>query len=383
MIATSQLNAIKTLLPSQLSGYLTTHGWIEDGDLGEIATIWHRKENEYQSFEILQPLTIDLKDYCQRVYDLIEVISEFEQRAFFDVVNDLNNFSADVIKIKVIHDDVEGGSIPLNDGVLLFEKAKELLISVVRSTYNKRKHFSGGNLSEDITEFIDSMRLGQTEHGSYVVNLIAPISHQEKDQQELSQVTVSRLVSETLTHSLSAIDESIKEYIRTERNSSFDRAVEKGVSANLCDALIGISGKTRSRDVKITISMSRVEGKLNGTRVEHQFPSNLMPYLQIASDYYKEKYVLLDQVVSGLVTKLSHEDEENVGTVTIVAKVNGLDKSVSIELPNGEYWESHTAHKKSQIVECSGDLQVTSRSAKLVNVKSFRVIVNNDLFDDG
>jgi len=382
MITISQLNAIKTLLPNQLSEYLMSHGWTEDGKLGEVATIWHRKENEYQNFEILQPLTNGLKDYPQRVYDLIEVLSEFEQRAFFEVVNNLNNFHEDVIKIKVIHEDVEMGSIPLNDGVLLFEKAKELLVSVVRSTYNKRKYFSGGSLSEEITEFIESMRLGQTEHGSYVVNLIAPMSDQEKDPQELSKVTVSRLVSETLTRSLSAIDESIKEYIRTERNSSFDRAVEQGVSANLCDALIGISGKTRARDVKITISMSKVEGELDSIRLEHQFSSSQMPYLKIASDYYKEKYVILDQVVSGLVTKLSHEDEESVGTVTIDATVNGIDKSISIELPINEYWKSHSAHKKLHVVECRGDLQVTSRSAKLLNVKNFRIIANEDLFDD-
>lgn len=382
MITTSQLNAITALVPSQLSGYLTSHGWIEDGDLGEIATIWHRKENEYQDFEILQPLTIHLKDYYQRVYDLIEVISNFEQRAFFDVVNDLNNFQANIIKIQVIHEDVEGGSIPLNDGVLLFEKAKELLISVVRSTYSKRKHFSGGNLSEDITEIIESMRLGQTEHGSYVVNLIAPLIHKEKDQQELSKSTVSRLVSETLTRSLSAIDESIKEYTRTKLYSSFDKAVDQGVSANLCDALIGISGKTKSRDVKITIFMSKVEDEFDSARLEHKFASNLMPYLQIASDYYKEKHVLLNQVVSGLVTKLSHEEEENVGTVTIDATVNGLEKSVSIELPIDEYWKSHSAHKKSHIIKCLGDLHVTSRSAKLINVKDFRVISNDDLFDE-
>jgi hypothetical protein len=193
MITISQLNAIKTLLPNQLSEYLMSRGWTEDGKLGEVATIWHRKEDEYQNFEILQPLTNGLKDYPQRVYDLIEVLSEFEQRAFFDVVNSLNNFHEGVIKIKVIHEDVEKGSIPLNDGVLLFEKAKELLVSVVRSTYNKRKYFSGGNLPEEITEFIESMRLGQTEHGSYVVNLIAPMSDQEKGPQELSKVTVSRL----------------------------------------------------------------------------------------------------------------------------------------------------------------------------------------------
>ncbi len=242
---------------------------------------------------------------------------------------------------------------------------------------------AGGKSSEEITEFMENMLLGQTEYGSYVVNLIAPISHKEEDQQELSKVSISRLVSETLTRSLSAIDESIREYIRTEQNSSFDSAVEQGASANLCDALIGISGETRSRDVKITISLSRTEGELDSARLEHHFSSKMVPYLQIASDYYKqENYVLSDQIVSGLVTKLSHEKEKNVGTVTIDATVNGIKKSVNIELQNDKYWQSHSAHKKLQIVECLGDLHVAPRSAKLVNVKDFRVISNVDLFDE-
>ena len=86
------LSSIKSLVPAQLNGYLLSQGWFEDGVLGEIATIWHRKEKEYHEFEIVQPLTINLKDYEKRVYDLVNVLSEFENRAFFDIVDDLNNY---------------------------------------------------------------------------------------------------------------------------------------------------------------------------------------------------------------------------------------------------------------------------------------------------
>lgn len=382
MITSSQLNTIKTLLPSQLSAYLAHQGWFEDGELGEIVTIWHRNENEYLDFEILQPKTTDIKDYHQRVCDLVEVLSEFEQRAIDGIVNDLNNFYADVIKIRVIHDDVEGGSIPLNDGVLLFEKAKELLVSVVRSTYNKRKYFSGGKLTEDIAEYLSNMRLGQTEHGSYIVNLIAPIIHKDGEQEDLVKTSVTRAITENLSRSLTAIDNAIEEYKRTQSTNSFDGAVDNGVSANLCDALIGISGETKDRDIRVVVSLSAVEESIDGAKLEHKFDSTSVPYLQIASDYYKEKYVLYDQVVYGLVTKLSHEEEEDVGTVTIEATVNDVDKSVSIELSIEEYWQAHRAHKKLQVVECLGDLHVTPRSARLVNTKEFRVYDNQDMFDE-
>ncbi len=382
MISSSQLNSIKTFLPNRLSGNLAYTGWVEDGNLNEIATIWHRKEKEFQEFEILQPLKKEIKDYNQRVYDLIEVLSEFEQRTIFDIINDLNNFYADVIKIRVIHDDVKGGSIPLNDGVLLFEKAEELLVSVVKSTYNKRKYFSSGKITEDISDFLENMRLGQTEHGSYVVNLIAPIIYKEKQQEELLKTSVTRAITENLSRSLAAIDLSIKNFKATQNTSSFDGAVENGVSANLCDALIGISGKLKNRDIRVTIFLSGIEENYHEIQLEHNFDSATVPYLQIASDYYKEKYVFYDRRVSGLVTKLSHEEEDDVGTVTIDASINDDEKSVIIELSIEEYWQAHSAHKKLQLVECLGDLHVSPRSARLVNVKNFRVITSQDMFDE-
>jgi len=381
MSNTSLLNSIKSLLPSQLSGYLLHKGWDKDGELGGVVTIWHRKEADYIDFEILQPITTEIKDYHQRVYDLIKVLSNFEKRSAEDVSNDLNNFYADVIKIRVIHDDVEGGSIPLNDGVLLFEKAKELLVSVVKSTYKKSKYFSGGKLTEDITEYLESMRLGQTEHGSYVVNLIAPITQNHDEQEDLIKTSVTRAITENISQSLTAINASIKDYKRTQNISSFDSAVASGVSANLCDALMGMSGETKSRDIKVVISLSAVEENIHNVQLEHKFHSSSVPYLKIASDYYKEKYVLYDHAVTGLVTKLMHDDEQDIGTVTLNSKVNDLEKSVIIELPISEYWQAHSAHKKSQIVECRGDLHITPRSARLVNSKGFRIYGNKDMFD--
>ncbi len=382
MISSSQINSIKLLLPNQLSSYLSYSGWVADGVINDVAQIWHRQEKEFESFEIVQPITKDIKDYNQRVYDLIEVLAELEKRSISGVINDLSNFFADVIKVRVIHEDVKEGSIPLNDGVLLFEKAKELMVSAVKSTYSKRKYFGGGKPSDEIFDFLQKMRLGQTEHGSYVVNLIAPITYKEEQQEELVKNSVTRAITENLSRSLTAIDRSIEEYKSTQIMSSFDSAVESGVSANLCDALIGISGELKNRDVRVSISLSGAEENLREIKQDHAFDSSAIPYLQIASDYYKEYYVLYDQVVSGLVTKLSHEENEEIGVIYISASIHGDEKSVKIELPIESYWQAHSAHKKLLLIECLGELHISPRSAKLLNINNFHVITSEDMFDE-
>ena len=383
MKTNSQYDSVKALTPNQLSTYLLSQNWIEDGRIGDVASVWHRRELENKQFELVLPLKLDLKDYQNSVLDLIKKLSEFEKRSLSDVSNSLSNFNADVIKIRVIHEDVESGSIPLNDGVLLFEKAKELLISVVRSTFNKRKYFSGGKLSGELFEYIENMRLGQTEHGSYIVNLIAPITPPEElEQQDHSKVSMTRAVSDTLARSLSAIKESVQNYQTTRRESSFDEAVQKGASANLCDALIGLSGENQSRNVKVSISLSKIETDTEELELEHDFNSTIIPYLKTASNYYKENYIIRDQTITGTVTKLKHEEDDEIGVITIMSSVNGEDKHVSFELSIEKYWEAHQAHKESQFVECFGDLHVTPRSAKLINPARFRVCGTGDLFSE-
>ena len=82
--------------------------------------------------------------------------------------------------MRVIGADTALGTIPINDGVLLFTKAKDLLCAAALSMYSRRKQFSG-QLPKDAKTYLDSLllcraSLGQTEIGSYVVNVIAPLS---------------------------------------------------------------------------------------------------------------------------------------------------------------------------------------------------------------
>lgn len=380
MIERSLVEIIKTLRPNQIMAYLTAQNWREDGAIGKNSSVWHRAESEYYDFEIIQPLRSDLKDYAQRTYELIDVLSKFESRPMRDVVDDLINFHADVIKIRVIHNDVENGSIPLNDGVLLIEKAKELLTSVTKSTFNKRRHFTGG-VSQEITDFVDTFRLGQTEVGSYVVNLIVPINKTPTDQGDMNEVSLTRAVTHTLARSLTAIDKSIDTYQFTQNDQSFESAIEHGVSANLCDALVGLTGENQSRDVKITIALSRTDNEYLDIQLNHSFNSDMVEYLKRASDYYKEKYTILGYTVSGQVTGLKHEENEDIGTVTVASLVCGREKYVTFTLPTEQYWQAHQAHGANEIVECQGDLHVSPRSASLINVSGFKIIGAGDLFD--
>lgn len=381
MIDRTLREIILSLRPNQMSAYLASQGWREDGAIGESAAVWHRTEDENYDFEIILPLKYDLKDYVQRSYDLISVLAKFENRSLRDVVDDLINFHADVVKIRVVHDDVENGSIPLNDGVLLIEKAKELLISVAKSTFSKRRHFTGG-ASKEIMDFVETFRLGQTEVGSYIVNLIMPIDRMPIEQGDMVEVSLTRNVTHTLARSLTAIEKSMVSYRESQSDQSFESAVEQGVSANLCDALVGLTGEKQSRNVNISILLSRTDGQYQDIPLQHSFNSYDVEYLKRASDYYKEKYTIHNYIVCGYVTGLKHEENADAGGVIVASVVNGREKHITFALPTMEYWQAHKAHGENNIIQCSGDLNVSPRSATLINVTGFSVLGSGDLFDD-
>lgn len=376
------INSIaKDIIPARLEMYLLSTGWIENGSISDKAKVWHRPEEKNFDLEILQPINEGLKDYSQRLYEAIRNLSEYENRTPLKVISDLKNFDSDIVKIRVIGPDVDGGAIPIDDGVLLFEKAKELLVSSTLSTFKKKRFFSG-SWPALVKDFMNTLRFGQTERGSYIVNVIAPVSHFSEKELPEADCSITRSISNNLARSLGATMVALENYKKTNDLVSFEGAISCGVSANLCDAIIGMSGALMSRDVEISIELGASEKDSQEIIRTHRFTSGHIPMLSTASEYYKGNFVIKNYEASGLVIRMDHEPTEDFGVIRVTSSVNGTDKNISIQLNLDDYWEAVKAHKPRLPVVCQGDLHVTSRSAILADPRNFRVIHDVDLFKE-
>src|SRR5690606_16462903 len=122
------------------------------------------------------------------------------------------------------------------------------MLAAAHSLNTKKKRFSG-KLAADIKAYLDSLLLGQTEVGSYVVNVIAPEQNfqdgaQADDGQENGQ-HFSHAITQNLVSSLQALQRAGEEYESLGKISVFEGAVRAGASANMCEALLGLSGEKR------------------------------------------------------------------------------------------------------------------------------------------
>lgn len=368
-------HSISDVSIGQIESYLQKQQWNCESRLRSIVSIWHHKDN-YNS-EVLLPISIELKDYSDRMRDAIEAIASHEQRSVIDIVSDIFNLFSNIITVRVIGSDTKDGTIPISDGVLLISNAKDMLISAAMSMFSKRKQFSG-KPPKDAAAYIDSLLLGQTEIGSYVVNVLVP-QQTASVQNSVEGAEPVEGVALSLAHGLDALNKAKERYAETGDVTAFDTAVRVGASANLCDALMGFSGEEQKRDFEIRISGAAGPWFDGETKV-FSFEPDDVEILKIASKYYKDDYVLTGQRIIGFVRKLHRDKGSDVGKVSVEASVNESTRSVQIELDAKEYHDAVTAHDKQLWIECLGEVHIKGRSTKLLNHSGFKILEVGELF---
>lgn len=359
----------------QVESYLVSKSWTNDGNIRKVATVWHRPDSN--EAEVVLPLSPVVKDFKPRLTDALAALASYEKRSIVEVINDVVRFFANVITVRVIGADTVGGTIPINDGVLLISKAKELLYAAAMSMYTKKRQFTG-TPPKDAKSYVDSLLLGQTEIGSYVVNVIAPLD-QVASTSGTDHVPLAEAVTLNLVASLDALVSASDIYEVNKDPAVFELAIGKGVSANMCDALLGFSGTKRNRAFEISISGAAGPMFEGETRI-FSFDANQVEALQKASGYYKDDYILYDREIWGFVKKLHRPTGEEVGTITVEAAVGEIERSIQIQLGPEDYHNGVLAHDKKSVVKCRGDIHVKSRSAKLLNPTNFEVLHIQSLF---
>ncbi|WP_153065380.1 hypothetical protein [Xanthomonas arboricola] len=364
----------------QLHSYLQSKQWFEDGKIRNVATIWHTLGDK--NAEVVLPIPT-VKDYQQRIRDALIDIASFEQRSIAKVVGEVKRLFSNVITIRVVHEDTRDGTIPINDGVLLVSKAKELLSAAAQAVYSKRRHFSG-RTPKIAREYLDTLLLGQTEIGSYVVNVILPQQQNGGPDQSRSDPSVanaidlSQAITSKLVMGLDALAIASLSYEEQGKLKVFDAAVASGASANLCDALLGFSGERYNREFEITVAPAP-SPLFNSPPRNFSFDGKRVEVLQQASGYYKDDYWLQNRILIGHITTLVRRKGETSGTITLDATLGEVERKIRVTLTGDDYHLAVIAHDKRHLVKVQGNVHVKSKTAELLEPTNFGVVGTDDL----
>ena len=163
--------------------YLASHGWKRD-DASSTAQGSVYRFPSLRDAEALIPGRRDLADYVERMADVVQMLAAVEKRKAWQVIADLSLPPADVLRIQVSAPDSTLGTLPLDEGIRLIQGARSLLLAAACRRRQAAVFYPRQAYKEAI-EFLEACQLGQTERGSFVAKIMAPVPPEISKQRTL------------------------------------------------------------------------------------------------------------------------------------------------------------------------------------------------------
>lgn len=368
-----------------LSAYLKSSGWslVSENDA------WAQFSRTFDDNEVVLrvPLQPDAIDYERRVEELLLNLERLEQRSIELLIRDVKASSSDLVRIRLRGAD--DGRISVSQGALVFERARDLLLAAACAAVEPRAFYHKAK-PRQATEYLDRAKFGPTEAGSFVLTIESPVTPELKGQGKppgvkppgVNDTPFGRRVSLTLARATSAVRRAVDRSSVAGSSEYLLSSVSEGVTANLCDALLGLletSGSQSAVELRFRWASSRPVDASTPRMVS--FDDSATAFLDSFSRTLKSQSMETGVTLRGHVEALRSRDPDKGGEITLkvdsaidVQKPSKIhDRMVHIELRADAYRDATDAHRQGRRFECVGDL-FRDASYSLQNVGRHRII---------
>ena len=374
--------ALNALGIGELNGYLHASGWQVERQFGDRGVIWIKRFDN-KEFEILVPQQRAFTDYAIHISQGLEVLSAVEERSELEIYRDIVQTQMDTVRLQFRSSVFEDGSVPLKQAVKIVEQARDMMLAAACATveakpyYHKRKQ-------DKAMEHLDKVRMGQTEHGSFVLTLqtsVPPRLRREAQEPPLFPELASspeepfeRRVTLTLANSVLEAGKATLLAETTGDFSPFQQAVSKGVNANLCAAIAEMGLETNTNTLSIGFHWSPSRALLEQIPSQVEFTKSHFQTLREAAQIFRSNAPMDDFELQGFVVRLGREEGNLEGQVTISGTVDNTLRRIQVTLNDIDYQVALDAHRHRQPVQCVGELVQEGRSWALRNPRNFAIL---------
>ena len=360
-------DALRAVSPAALRAYALAAGWSKLESFGDHSDVYAADEMP----EIILPRTELLGDYASVVSRLIDTFARVAPTDELSLYRDLVTADRDVVRVRVTETD--DGSLGVDSGVDLITGARDLLLAAACSLREPQPLYRAG-ANEEASDFLNRVRLGQTEHGSFAVTLLTPmvpapvpsLFPECVDSDEPIERRMTRRLTEALVAARQATESAVED-----KGVGFANAVEKGVSANLCEALAKLIGPFPVLDVSVTWARTR---PMPSVRQVVGFGNADAPILREAARMFRSREPQPDTLLFGIVQRLKRDETDAGGTIWLSTSIDGKNLSVAVELKQSDYEKAIQAHRDKAAVTMTGDLERSGQRWRLLNPRITAVI---------
>ena len=359
--------SLKSVTPAALASYARTEGWSKIGTYRSYSDVYGAEGKP----EIIVPRTTVIDDYEMAVSDLIKVFGNVLDRDDISIYRDLSVADKDVLRIRAL--DAPLDSLPFEQSHALLNQTRAMLLAAARSLSDSRRAYST-RPNREVTNYLNSINLGHTESGSFSIVIVSPsippkLTPTVFDVQD-DLTPLERRVAERLSESLSATRNAAERVVEGDY-AAFEDTIARGVSANLCESVADLAESVSSFDVSFNWAKTRPSAALRGPVPFFVEDAHILREVAVNFRNLEPEY---DREVSGFVYRLTQEQEQVDGTVSIRATIGGSRRAVVAVLSRQDYKRAVEAHASKAIVYFRGDLEKGSRQLRLLNPRIIDII---------
>lgn len=377
--------ALAARTPADLSMYLRGTGWTLARRNGTVA-FWARTAGgDEGEFEILQPLDPQTRDYAARVGDAVATLAVAEERSELDILRRIADVSVDVHTVSLFPPDEPPGMIAIEDGVTAYDSLRGLVVASAYPVFaNQHRAVQPTRKPQSLTDFLRTVRIGPAAEGSYALTVHTPVPPRLSPQQptlfevasagSYEEDSVERRVSLLMHEAVCAARQAAEVALfAADGLEPFTSGVESGLSANLCEALVGLGGRA-GHPFEMSVSLAASRG-YSPPLTPVRFRRDHLPVLKEAADELRARTPEGDVVVTGEVVRL-HREGHGSGEITLVGRVEDLEplRRIWLDLPSAEYEEAMRAHRRMREVTVRGSLIRRGTRFYLAQPTGFRLV---------
>ena len=371
---------IESLSSLELKAYLLAQGWQSVDKIKDKALILTKAGF---SQELILPIRRDLGDFALRLSELIHSLSDIENRSELSIIEDINKSGVDVVRVRMTEGTADG-SISLAATSDIFYNTREMLLAAACAAQQPKKVY-GSRKSEEALRYLDKVRVGQTEHGSFVLTFLSPVAPKLSspstmlfEDMEPEDEPFERQTTKTLMQSLNATKAAAIGALSEGGLELFENAIPLGVSANLCDAITNIVEKAGRAEVSLTWAKTRPQPK-QITKNVVSFDRQDAEVIGEAARNFRLFEPIINQNITGWVYKLTQETNgDPKGTIGITAPIDGKLRKLKAILSDNDYQKAVSAHGNKNLLTLEGDLYIRGKNTEILNPRNILVIEQDE-----
>ncbi|WP_141747581.1 hypothetical protein [Streptomyces nanshensis] len=363
--------------PGRLGALLTEAGWQQVGGRRGLYNRYVPPGGDASLFG-KSSLVIPLDDTAPEFSDLLQTallqISQHRELWTRSIYPRLAVEASDEFKFRK-ESLAPSGLIEWRRGERLIESARKALIAGAKSYISPERHFVNRN-GRFAGRYLDQVLMGQTAPGSYIVTAYAPPNGHVSLSSGAESATSSalpevgtapvRAVSQAVIKAVEATVEALEHYRISDSLSAFEDGVNRGVSYEMTNAILGVASNAEGADITIDWDSSIPAPTSLPSHFEFS-REDVEPLSKAAIKLAEDQSTQVATMV-GRVHLLTRKNVGSPGVFGIESLLPGSPRKVRVRLRNEEdYHEAIRAHEEELALQVSGTLEKEGNLSWLYN----------------